>query len=271
MKSAHKALFVSAALGLALSQSAHAQSVLVAGWDFNALPAAPGLNAVVSNYSDNYGTFTAADGSAASSRGTFLTNGTGGSENLPNSSAGIQIVVGTNVMPTDVFINTRGSLPGAVQNLGYVAGAENAVSIGGAAANPQSFAFQVDTTGVRLTEISTYLARSSASLTSTVAWSYKIGEAAPIAFGANSVVNQTVNAYGNFALDLSPLSLENVGLVSLIGTASYTGALALRIENTAIYGELAAIPEPSTYAAILGALSLVVAARRRFVRQQQLV
>jgi hypothetical protein len=188
-------------------------------------------------------------------------------ELLPNTSAGIQNAT-SNFDVTDRSISTRGSQPSAVQNLGYLAGAENAISIGGAVGNTQTFAFQIDTTGVKLSEISAYLSRSGTG-SLDVAFSYKIGSGAAVSIG-NYAVTTAANAYGNanFVFNTATQNaLDNVGLVSILGTATYGSTQALRLENTAIYG-VTAIPEPSTYAAIIAALTLgVVAIRRR--RQAQ--
>ena len=272
MKNTQKNILASAVLGLALLSSAQAQTpVLVAGWDFNANPSyvtgtpPSGLANIASNYADNYlgGTIDATV--TANARGSFLTNGVGGSELLPNTSAGIQNAV-SNFDVTDRFISTRSSQPSAVQNLGYLAGAENAISIGGAVGNTQTFAFQIDTTGVKLSEISAYLSRSGTG-SLDVAFSYLIGSGPAVSIGSYAVTT-AANAYGNanFVFNTATQNaLSNVGLVSILGTATYGSTQALRIENTAIYGVTAtAIPEPSTYAAIIAALTLgVVAIRRR--------
>jgi|GEM_PF-4055762 len=281
MKNTQKIILASAGFGLALLSSAHAQTpVLVAGWDFNANPSyvagtpPTGLANIASNYADSYtvpvvGTNGVLDATAtAFSRGNFLTNGQGGSELLPNTSAGIQNAT-SNYDVTDRSISTRGLAASAVQNLGYLAGAENAISIGGSTSNAQTFAFQVDTTGVKLTEFSSYLARSNGTGSLSVAFSYQIGAAAAVAIGTYAV-NTATSVYGlaNFVFDAATqTALDNVGLVSILGTATYGSTQALRIENTGIFGQTTAIPEPSTYAAILASLTLgVVAMRRRKVQ-----
>ena len=267
MKIAHKLILASTVLGLALSQSAHAQTpVLVAGWDFNGLNSA-GLQAVGANYSDNYATLAPQDTTNVPAfRGTFLANGTGGTENLPSSAAnGVSISNTPDLIDRQIY--TRSSGGGQFFDNSYTGTNDNAMQVGMKnTLGTQTFGFQVDTTDLsNLTSVSLWLAKSSAQ-NLTIDWGYQVGAGPVQSLSSLNLSSLAAGTYAEYTVNLNGI-LGGQGLVTILGSASTTSATSfgLRIDNVGIYS----IPEPSTYAAILSALTLgVVAMRRR--RQTQL-
>ena len=237
---------------------------LLAGYDFdNILTFSTNVRA---RYSDVWGNNSSP--TALMTAGSFNFNGTLGSDN-------IGIVNATKNATGDINrdINTRAGT-GSTFDLGGQTGGEGAIDfggtgIGGASLNEFSFAFKMANTVNTFDQLILQLwGRDSGTGTPGVsidwAWSTDAG-VTKNSTGLSSVF--TTNAFAESVVNFSAISaLNGAADVVLIGTIVESGVNArLNIDNVGIYGFAAtAIPEPSTYAAMLSVLTLgVVALRRR--------
>lgn len=263
MKTIAKLTAAAALLGGALSpafaqtQIAVGNQALLAGWDFNNISTST-IGSTNARYSDIWGDVTASPFSV--NAGTFFVNGTAGSDTWPTI---------TRTGSGDIDRSIVGRL--ATAGLGSLSGAEGSLSATGTIdANRNEFAFQVDT----LNSVNSFsnvnfsfFARDSANAGNiTVNWFYSIdGGATKINTSLSSIVSG--NVFSEYQVNLSSIAaLTGVENLSIIGAISEANASSVfQLDNLAVYGSAAtAIPEPSTYAAILSALTAgIVALRRR--------
>ena len=108
---------------------------------------------------------------------------------------------------------------------------------------------------------------ASAADNVTVSWSYKIGSGSAVSTGVTTVLNSA--SYATYTANFSSITAMN-GQDDIYLLASFAEAndgSPARFDNFGIYGTAAAIPEPSTFAALAGvaALGLVASRRRRHV------
>ncbi|MDX2186621.1 MAG: PEP-CTERM sorting domain-containing protein [Opitutaceae bacterium] len=111
-----------------------------------------------------------------------------------------------------------------------------------------------------------YSARNQGSANANIDWSYSLdGVNFTSIAGTNSVISPSGANYNVFSANFAAVdAIEGVSTLWL--GLNYTEdalAASVFVDNVAFYGTAAAIPEPSTYAAALGALALGAAALRR--------
>jgi hypothetical protein len=284
MKSSHKILLASAVLGgLALvpAQGQTAITVgnqaLLNGWDFDniltgTLPSSP----VRGRYSDVFGNNSSP--TALTAPGGIYFNGSFGSHNWGS-------IAKNNTGDINRDILTR-SGSGSTFDLGGQTGGEGAANFNAAGVGTTFSKFSVNLhtfDGVNTFDslkLSMW-GRDTANTAggATINWFYSIdGGATQVATGlsmsfvGNSFQEQVVDFFGvSPALTAINTALTGKADVYLIGQVveSETGVV-LNLDNIGAYGiAVAAIPEPSTYAAILGAMTAGVVALRR--RRQVLV
>jgi hypothetical protein len=280
-------------LSLALASSAQAAvavpninvgtNYLLAGWDFDAITTWSQANSGA-RYSDIYGDASSVSRQTA---GIMRFDGTVGSDSwstsqLPRSSTG-QI---------SQQLDTRGPTP-ATDYIGALGTGEGSISILPASINEatrDSFVFKVfngttptGTLGAGFGGFTNLYVDFQARVNGadstvldpyTFNWSYSTDginfiTAATASNLIDTSVNNTFSGYTasitglNAIADVPSFDAFYVKLDVTQGGPSQSRAV--NFDNVAIYGTAAAIPEPSTYAAILGALSLgFVAIRRRF-------
>jgi hypothetical protein len=122
--------------------------------------------------------------------------------------------------------------------------------------NGFSFSISIDASGYSLSSLAFAAFTSSSDI--TISWGLWDGTSVQTISGLSSVITgSTMTAY---SLDLSSLNLT--GSLDLVATLSGANGVQLNFDNLQVQGS--AIPEPSTYAAILGAVVLgFVLVRRR--------
>ncbi len=281
MKQLNKILLASAVLGLTLT-SAQAQTfidpniprpgspsgtpnglALLAGFDFDNNSAGT-INVGVqrARYSDVFG--NSGSNTALTAPGGIFFNGTFGSDSWGS-------VAKNSTGDANRDILTR-SGPGSTFDLGGQTGTEGAANlnnanVGTAAMNEFSILVHSQDTVNSFENIQLELwGRDPANLGgATINWSYSIdGGATKVSTGLSSVFS--TNQFAQSLVDFSAISaMDNVLDLAIIGTVVEVAAgVQLNFDNVAVYGTaFAPIPEPSTYAAILGGLALGVAAVRR--------
>jgi len=232
---------------------------LIAGWDFNnGQSTASSVNA---RYSDlfNPGQFTgtvASPGNAAFGTLHFTTNG--------GTFSGPQFRNELNFADIDRQILSRSS---GTQFLGAQSGADGSISAETTAGNPRDFVFAVrSATAFNIFEdisINYYAFNLGGSGSITVDWFYSTTNGgSKISTGLQNVI--TGSSFSNFTADFSSINaMEGLNELYIVGrvSESVSGA-SLAIDNFAVYGT-AAIPEPSSFAALAGAACLGLAALRR--------
>jgi len=275
MKLKSKILLASALLGgLPLPQVQAQTSItvgnqaLLAGYDFdNILTHTTNIR---SRYSDVWG--NSSSPTAITTAGSFNFNGTLGSDNI-----GVVNAIKSTVGDINRDINTR-SGSGSTFDLGGQTGGEGAidfsgVNVGTAAMNEFSFAFSMANSVNTFSNLSMQLWIRDSSGPGfpggIINWSYSIdGGVNKVSTGlssafATNVFTESILNFGSFT------ALDGLANVVIIGEIVENGAQArLSLDNVGIYATSATvIPEPSTYAAMLGALTVgFVAMRRRFAR-----
>jgi len=268
MKKTLVALTVAA---VAFSASASAQHlVLVAGWDFefttnsyNTLPT-PGV--LGANYSDTYNVFPPGinDGPDSAARGTLYLNGTNGSHLWsffgPLATANKIASSGD----ADFLIQTRD--PGSTQ-FGQWGGLDSAaLGLRNTNATRSDFSFVINTEGLSTLSHIRYRSRTSlADRPVSYDWTVKVGDTV---YDLGDPLAVTQPSYSTYNVDLSGINLAGASSITIIGRVHnpVSDSPAL-LDNFGVYGytALAAIPEPSTYAGILGILTLGVGFLRRRV------
>jgi len=274
MKIKKSFLLASAVLGgLALPQ-AQAQTAipignqaLLAGYDFNNnLGSSLVLGKQTSRYSDVYG--NTQSNTAQTANGQIYFNGSFGSDNF-----GTVAVINTQDINRDIL--TRAGT-GSTFDLGGQTGAAVSVNLNNVAVGTSThneFAITLKTLDINnsfkdlLLQMS---GRDSANTAGgvTINWGYSIdGGVTKLSTGLSSVFQS--NVFSQSTVDFSLITALNGAMDAvLIGNIVESQTSAnLNFDNIGIYGVSQVIPEPSTYAAILGALTVgFVAMRRRFAR-----
>lgn len=269
-----KKLLLLASLAVAGSAPAFGQvNVLVAGWDFEFSPAAnyAGLTpqgVLAANYSDLYEGANGLnnpvnDGPPSASRGTLYLNGTNGSDLWTFTGPTSSVQKNTSFSDADFQILTR---DGSSTKLGGFGGLDTAaLGLNRTTATRSEISFVLNTVGLASLDDVVYRTRLQADgITPSIDWSLVVG-ANTFALGGPISVLGTV--YSTQSFDLSTIDLAGAPSVTLIGTiANPSTSNIVLIDNLGVYGITGGlvIPEPTTYAAILGALTLgIVGLRRR--------
>lgn len=268
-----KKLLVTALLGSAAAACLHAQVpannliatgdlALLAGWDFNSAQETNSLNA---RYSDAfYATGSNLAGNV--NVGRLFLNGSNGSDlwslsRLTGSGIDTQqpilsrSITGSSVTFVSGF-GAQGGTPGA-----FEFDANGTIDTVAFSFNSQSTVNNFEGISVRFrASIPNF---SNAAQNVTLAWSYKIGSAAPVSTGITTVLNS--NPYASYVADFSGVvgmnGQDDIFLLATV-TEADDGAPA-SFDNFGIYGIAAPIPEPSTFAALAGIVALGMAAARR--------
>lgn len=142
-------------------------------------------------------------------------------------------------------------------------GATSDGAIGYKIANNSAFSFVLDTTNVALSKID-FTGFMQAGASADIAWSYSLDGVNLVSTGITSTVAGTLATV--YSVDLSALSgvLSNDSNLVLVGTFASGEGTTIALDNVAFIGSAAVIPEPSTYAALLGAATVgFVVIRRR--------
>lgn len=276
MKLKQSILLASALIGgLALPQAQAQTSIptgsqaLLAGFDFDNILGSSIVSPNRARYSDIWGNNSSP--TALTAPGGLYFNGTFGSDNIGSNV----VKTGTGDINRDILTRTG---TGSTFDLGGQTGGEGAadfsgVNIGTASLN--EFAINI-TAGAQIFEnikLSLYGRDSNGQGGSTtINWAYSLDSGATkVATGLSSTfsgaafANSEVDFFGTGLEALNTALKGSTGNLTLIGTMVETGNARLNIDNIGVYGVAAtAIPEPSTYAAIIAALTMgVVALRRR--------
>jgi hypothetical protein len=271
MKSNIKHILASAALALSATHG-YAQTAitvgntaLLAGWDFNNISSGS-VGSSNPRYSDVYGDTSASP--FTSSAGAIYFNGTGGSDNWPTVT---RVTTGAD---GDRPITGR-SGGASVSGLGSLSGAEGMLSFGTyTSTTADEFSILVHAANAVNTfsnlNLSFYAKDSGTGGGNiSIAWSYSIDGGATktsAGIGSSTVSGSTFTQHTvNFGAITALTGVADVYLIGLVSES--IGTANLQVDNLAVYGTSAsAIPEPSTYAAIMGVLALVgvtIARKRR--------
>ena len=261
MKSKIFPALASTALALAALQ-AQAQtaitvgsSALLAGWDFNNI-ASSTIASTSPRYSDVFGDTSTSP--FTTQAGAMYFNGTVGSSAWSTVS---RVTTGADV---DRAITGRAGTA-STSGLGSLSGAEGMLSFTNfLSGSKDTFSILVHA-GDGVNTFSnlnlSFFAKDSGTGSGTVniAWSYSTDGITTTSAGISSNA-VSGSSFSQHTANFSAIpSLTGASNVYLIGTLSESvGTANLQFDNLAVYGTaVAAIPEPSTYAAILGALALV--------------
>lgn len=230
-------LIIIAASAATLSSNA----AIVAGWDWGNI--STGSTSVGANYSD----LASSDGVASNAYGTFTTSGSFGGlgGNLEYNSS-VSITTGTALSGRSGVGSTFADTSKSIALI------ENGASV----------EFSANTQGAEYSDfVLSYAAGTRTSGSSTLAWEYKIGSSSYTSIESDSI-SVAVNSGAAFSL-ASVISGGTTDIVTFRATASdIDGGLdSAFIDNIQI--SATAVPEPSTYAAIFGALALAFVAIKR--------
>jgi hypothetical protein len=114
----------------------------------------------------------------------------------------------------------------------------------------QSFSINVNLTGYEDFVGTNFSFAASADSATTINW---------LVGGSNFSTNVAAGAYAVYTLDLP----ANVYGSNAVITGTVAGNAKLRLDNAQINGQVSAIPEPSTYAALVGVAALAAVGLRR--------
>lgn len=260
-----KKTIIAVALAVASSASAFAQAdILVAGWDFEFTPTsyaslAP-VGVLAANYSDLYSGLGVNDGVASASRGTLYLNGTNGSDLWTFSGPTATATKNTALGDIDWQIDTR---DGGSTKLGGFGGLTSAaLGLRTTTETRSEISLVLNTDFLADLDYFSYRTRMQADgVVASIDWSVNVGGNI---FALDPAINVSGTNYGLTSVSLASVNWGAASSIQLIGTINNTSsANVLLIDNLGVYGTTMAIPEPSTYAAILGLMSVGIAAFRR--------
>lgn len=227
---------------------------MLAGWDFSqyafdGFSSVDGANLTGSanaNYTGNSADFT-----GGASVGTMYYDGTFGSSafNLSASQVAPQGVGDTNV-GNQGFFGTLGSLA-ALDSQGQEF--TNAKAFG--LSTNGAFTFAISAGGSSDFTSLNYAAYNSNDASATLTWEYSTDGTNFNSLEADAITNSATE----FNVDLSAITGASTAYIR--GTLSGLDTNLFYLDNVAVSGTV--VPEPSTYAAIFGAVALAFAAVRR--------
>jgi len=239
----------------------------IGGWDFNG-GTATGIASVNARYNQTYAPYYVSGFATNPGNilfGTAFFTGTGNGQTF-GSNRDLTTVVG----PAYDLLSTVGLL-GANNSLGdQVANARSVTLSRSTVLDTARATFKVSTSNTlnNFENVQVqYTARNQGAADAFVAFSYSLDGINFTNLASSSQTWSTAAAYATSNLiDFSSITSLNNQSAIWIGLDYSEAAISgnLQLDNFAIYGTATAIPEPSTYAMILGALCLgVVALRRR--------
>jgi len=260
-------LITTSAISLFVAASGLNAASLVAGWDFSNFTSSVstvetlfgGATSIRSPYSDVSG-----DG-LPSSNGRLYWDGTNGSSNLGNDGTQIagttvtltaNLNLGSDIRPLATYDNqpytdkqvSRGVLLDQTASNDSITFEINA--LGGAAGSEASVYDSFDYAGSALNGGS-----------STIDWEYSIDDGSNWVLIGQDIVSDQGSTGAVFGGSLASAGTGNAGQLLLRATfGTITNTEEIVIDNVSVYG---AVPEPSTYAALAGAVVLGFACLRR--------
>ena len=233
---------------LSVASPSRAALTLLAGWDFtNGTAIAVAPNAPT--------TFSAGEGTESSTAKLFL-NGTDGASTWITATSGNQVTGVTGA--TSAFNGT---------GLSSVTTSPSALSLLSSTANGQSIVFALNMTGYTDLAINYASQRSSTGFTSQV-WSYSTDDITFTTF--DTVTSSTILTTGYTAIqaagDLTAVNNKSSVFIKVTFAGASGTSGSNRLDNITFAGVAAsAVPEPSTYGAIVGSIVLAgLVLRRRF-------
>ncbi len=238
----------------------------IAGWDFNGT-IATSFTSMNARYNQQYTPYFTAGSSPSpgdSDYGTVFFSGSNGGTFA--SARSMNAANATNYQ----LLSTVGLTTGN-DALGETATNSRSVllSLTSATDNARaSFRISTLTTFDSFTDINlAYSARNQGAANATISWSYSLNGTDFTAISGTSQVLSTSASFNTFIADFSAID-EIEGASTIYLGLNYSEAAATAsvfLDNVAIYGTAAAIPEPSAFATLAGvaALGLVAARRRR--------
>lgn len=267
-----KKIIAISALALAGASSALAQAVIdrttgslttIGGWDFNgsAVASFASLNARYNQQYNPYFTAGTSPSPGDSDYGTVFLTTNGGTFSGARSLNAVQ-ASSYDLLSTDGLLVSNNSLGDNATN------ARSLVLSTSTTADNARASFRIST----LTSFDSfeninvaYSARNLGSADATISWSYSLNGTDFTAISGTSNTLSNSGAFSVFTADFSAISaIEGVNQVFIGLDYSETAAGAsVFLDNVAIYGTAAAIPEPSSYAVLAGVAGLALAASRR--------
>jgi hypothetical protein len=235
---------------------------MIVGWDFSQF--------AIDNFSSNDGasltgdingnyTGGAADFTGAASLGSFLYDGTLGSTTLGLNPADVEpqgvgdLGAAYGYMGTAgsrALLSSQGQANNSSRALGFNSGANGDSFViavtAGSAFDDWNFSFEAKNA-------------SDSDNSSSISWEYSTNGSSYTSAGVTSNIS---NSEALLSVDLSSVSaLDGQSSVYFRGTLGGVNSGLTFVDNIAVNGTV--VPEPSTYAAIFGAVALAVAAYRR--------
>lgn len=238
-----------------------AQSAIV-GWDFSQYGvdgfSTTDGSTITKSLTANYANGTA-DFTGASSLGTLFYNGSNGSTNFEADGSNPEEVsplqFGNTSIGSQGYLGLTGSL-NILDSQGQ--GFENNRAFG--LTTNGSFSFLVTPGGATNFTTLEYASFNSDDTSSSLFWEYSTNGGATFVGLETDAITDNASA---FSVDLSSVTGQSSAIFR--GTLSGLDSNAFFLDNVEISGTV--IPEPSTYAVLLGALSLAfVAYRRRAIK-----
>jgi hypothetical protein len=251
---------------------------LIAGWDFtNSVPSGNYGSKIAATFSDSFGdVIYILNKNPAAAAGMLLSDGTYGSHvfgysagpfagdlrtsSSHNSTLNTTIATIRRLTPGDVLFNKRLGSPGG-----------GTWTVHGFQINPSAtvnqIAFKLDTRfaegPITVSFAGGFSGATSPNPTGTIDWFYQIGANGEL----QSLGQQTAlsgNAFAVYSTSFVGAELTGFQDVAIIARLSTSGAQQpMRLDNIQFVAASGVIPEPSTYAMLLGMLSIGFVAIRR--------